>query len=386
MLTVLLLAQLIPSFAFAEESEPGSFVFAAAKAGQIIIAPTYFSYEAGQTVHDVLLNGSHGHSFSEQSSGFINVIDGVEGSFNRYDDHGGFDMDVPASSVGAFFFVSSDILLTEESAGTFSAMLTAMAQFNAAENGLASYIPAASAYHSTEDALLGAPADYAALTDALLNAMSDYEENVLNAKELPLNLRFETLSGTPLTEYSFKVDDSYGNTYTFTQADEIIALPPRDYYFTLSSGVNSAIGTMSVTVDGQSGAVSIGGAQTERICLHDDAPWIGEVILHATSGGDTVSDAYPRENDTYFIPDTASSAYLWLGKGTGLDGQIFTTSNVKVFPVYRRVDGVFKEGTEPSEKRTWESRYDALTKVISVGTEGNTVLLSALPRRRRTTC
>lgn len=374
LLTILLLAQLVPSVSFAEEAEVGSFVFAAAKAGQVVISPTRFGYTEGQTIHDVLMTGDHGHSFLEPSSGFINVIDGVEGSYSRFDDHGGFDMDVPAASVSAFFFVSSDLELTEESAGTFSTMLTAMADYNAADNGLHAYAPAVSAYQQSENALLGAAGDYAALALALRAAMTEYEETVLDAAALPLALRFENLEGGLLTEYTFTADDSYGNTYVFHETDDTVALPAREYYFTLTAGINSARGTM--TVD-DTGAVSVGGTVTDRICLHDGDPWMGDVVLHSTSGGDAVADAYPMVNDTYYIPDNHDMTYLWIDKGAGLDDGSFTTSNVMVFPIYRQTNGVEKKGEEIYEKRSWRSRYDALPMAVSKGTEGNSILLEA---------
>ena len=380
LLAALLLLQLAPALARAEKNGGGSFVFAAAAAGRVIIPPTRFSYEEGQTIHDVLLNGDHGHTFTEQSSGFINVIDGVEGSFTRVNDRGGYELDEPAASVRAFFFVSSDLLLTEETAGAFSDMLTAMADQNTADNGIRAYTPAQTAYLEAENALLGAPADYARLAENLNAAMEDYAKNVLGAEAHPLALSFETTDGDALTAYTFALSDSYGNRYTYTEADNIIELPAREYRFELTDGQNGANGCLTVLepADGETASgVLIGGTVTEKLCVHSGESWIGDVILHGESGGDTVSDAFPSEGNTCFVPDTASAVYIWLGKGAGLDGTTYTTSNVKVFPVYCRTDGLQKTGAEASEKRTWLSRYDALTKAIERGSDGNTVTLEA---------
>ena len=163
LLAMLLLLQLAPASVAAETAENvKSFVFAAAKAGQVIIAPTRFGYSDGQTVHEVLLSGPDGHVFTEQSSGFINVIDGIEGSFSRYDNNGNYALDVPANEIEAFFFVSSDVELDAETARSFSEMLAVMADYNEATNGVEKYSPASEAYSAANDALLGAAADYGA--------------------------------------------------------------------------------------------------------------------------------------------------------------------------------------------------------------------------------
>lgn len=378
LMAALLVIQFMPHTFAAENLNTGSvpegrFVFAAAKAGKVVIKPTRFDYSEGQTVYDVLMSNPDGHSFREQSSGFINIIDGVEGNYNRYDDQGGYALDTEASDVNAFFFVEFE--LSEENAPAFGDMLKAMADYNSSENGVEKFAPAAEAYAAANNALLGAKADYSALKANLSKAMQDYNDTVLNARKYSVALDFRTITGAALNGYAFTVDDSYGNVFAFNDNEEVV-LPARDYYFTLKKGNNSARGTMTVTApenaEGKA-KVSIEGEDVGWICLYDGKSWMGEIDFLNKNGGTVEENAYPKSGNTYFIPDNMTRSNIYVQCGEGIDEKTYNHSAVSLYPIYTTVQGKELCGG----KKAWESRYSSVTKLVAAGSGDTSLTMEA---------
>ncbi len=360
LLIALLALQLLPGAALA--AGEGSFVFAAFSSGESVVAPTRVSYAQGQSIRQAL--AASPYEFTGLDTGYIDSIAGVAASYFMTDENGAYSLDRPASDIECFVFYGSALTLHEGEHGPMCDMVTAMAEMNEATNGVRNYQPARAAYLECQTGMLHNGSDFTALAAALRAAMTDFEENVLGAPAQAVSLAVKSLtSGSAVTGWTLSLTDIYGSSCAFTSG-EAIALRADTYDFELTKDQYAARGSMTVGTDG---SVTIGGNAVSTLYLYD-GEWIGDVLLHNTSG-DMENGVYEHtavsDGWEYLVPDTdGTGVFCWIVKGSGIDGSTFTASNVKCFPVYETIDGVWEAGATPNKRRSWESSYDVITKSI----------------------
>ena len=354
LLCLTILMQLAP---IAAAEKGGQFAFAAMTGSAVVIQPTYISYAPGQTVYEALQES--GHRFEGTAGGFINVIDGVEGSYSRYADDGDYDMDRPAEDISGFVFVGGSVELQNGEARAMCDMVAAMADFRLSDNGVKRYPEAKQAYELANSALFSGKADHAGLAADLRAAMTAYEQNILQAQKLSPALSFERMDGELLQDYRFTVSDLY-ETLCFGPEDQLL-LRAGTYDFTLESGNSSACGTLLLTEDGQ---VQVGDVPCSTLCI-PDGQWIGGIELRRSAGSD--ADAYPYADGAYFIPDCCDTVYIRIGKTAE------TPAEAGSYVTYKKANG----GTVNSLNKPWNSTQAALSGVVNKSFNGNTVSVEA---------
>ena len=360
LLAVLLAASLVPASALA--SGGGSFVFAAFTNGETVVAPTRLSYTSGQTIRQAL--SASPIEFTGLQTGYIDSIQGVAAAYYMTDETGGYELDRPAESIQTFLFYGIGLSVYQGEHGPLCDMVTAMAELNEQTNGVQNYQPAKTAYTNALGALYGAGGDYAALAAAIRAAMTEYENTVLGGTTYKAKLTVRSLTtNQTVTGWTLTVTDAYGGQKTFTSGQNVM-LRAETYDFVLQKGLYSARGSMTVST---TGAVTVGDNPVSSLYLYD-GQWIGDVLLHSTSG-DMDTGVYDHAAVSggweYAIPDTVGpSVFCYIVKGSGIDGAAYTASNVKCFPVYETIEGKWETGDTPNKRRSWESSYDVITKLL----------------------
>ena len=365
----------------AELTEANSFLLFAATNVEVLIAPERVPYQPGQTVREALLalqnREETPHTFTglETANGFVTAIDGVSANYNRSDDKGGYKLDQSASAVGAFVFLTAYDMLNEDTASALYALGRAMLAWQEAEKpqmqkfAQQEYDDAAKALtvKKTADELT-------ALATALTERMEAYTQYE-NAETKPLDVRLLGLDGQLLTDYTFTATDPYGNEKTFT--NEHPALAAGSYTFTLTSGLNGASGAMTVAEDG---SVTVADETLTVLRVPQNVEWIAQPVLRSVNGGDAAENRYPMEqNGTMaLVPDTVGPTgglYLYGVPGADLDDSkdhLWNGNRVALYAVYTDVNG-----KEIDKSRSWESTYQALTNLLTAGTQGSDLRLEA---------
>lgn len=390
---------------FAEEkTEPanrtvgGQIVLAASNSSEVVIEPTFVDYyvyeneedgeikQVSETIEEFLSRNPKDHTFTAQSgNGFYNCIDGMEGSYNRFDNNGDYDVTKEIAGIKAFFFVGNECL-KQENCSAFSDLLTAMATFNATENGVKKYQPAQSAYADGLASFFNKNADYEALTLALTSAMGRYETEVLDAQPAALSIDFTDMDGNSLEQYTFTVKDAYGNEYSFDE-DETPALIEGTYSFELSDGSkHKSAGNITVSIDGEGedtvAYASIDGNRLDSIALYTGEDWLGDILLHPTNLKGKPEDSYRHETvdgkEVYYIPDYEEKTYIYIEKGPGIDETEFNSANVKVWPYYTDTRNKVHNASLKTDYLKLISGEENLVRALQAGSQPNEVLLKAV--------
>ncbi len=360
-----------------ELTDANSFLLFAAINGKVLIAPERVPYTEGQTVREALLalkdREENPHTFTIVSD-FVSAIDGVSASYLRSDDKGGHDLDQSADGIHAFMFLTAYDTLKEDTASALYRLAAAMLTWQEAKKPPLQKF-AQKEYDAASQALTARKTveELDALTKALTDRMDAYQQYE-NADVVPLGITFQGLDGQPLTDYIFTAEDPYGNQKNFTAADTV-ALAPEEYTFTLTSGDNSASGTLVVAEDG---TVTVEKQQLETLRVPQGVSWIGQPVLRSVSGGSAAENVYPTEDEghTVLLPDTVGGKvglYLYAVPGTSLDQQYQWAGNqVRVWAVYTDING-----RETELSRKWVSTQQALTDVVNRGAEGGEVRIEA---------
>ena len=123
LLCIALFTQAIPVSA----AERKGFYLAAFSLNKTLIEPEWIDCEPEDTVRDALLRSAH--TFSGLEDGWIMEIDGEGGNYNRYYDHVGYDLTVPAQSITALYFTEK-----ENGCGQAVELLKLMGQFRERED------------------------------------------------------------------------------------------------------------------------------------------------------------------------------------------------------------------------------------------------------------
>lgn len=358
----------------APTAEGGSFLLLAASDDTVIIEPERVTFQPGDTVMQALLRTEHTFTGMEET-GFISAIDGKNGTFSRYDDQGGYNLNRNASEIHAFMIVglTFERQEAEEKAAALYSMACALLAWREAQPAVQKF--SRQQYDAAHEALLDG-GDFAALGRALTEKIEQYQQYI-TAEQYLLHLSFLALDGkTPLTEYTFTAEDPYGNTYTFTQ-EKAAALAAGTYTFALDSGFSGARGTLTVAKDG---AVSINGQAVEAICVPQGVEWITQPVLLSVTEGDPETDNYPMEltaahASTARLPDTVGrrgALYLYGKPGADVQDGCWNGNILTLTACYTTA-----AGEEKALRRAWLSDADALPEAVETGMEGNTVRLEA---------
>lgn len=335
----------------------GSFYLTASTATATIIEPVRVEYAHGQTVKEAL-QGS-GHSFSGLESGFITAIDGVQGNFVRFYDYDdatgecGYNLDAAASEISAIGFAENEVASKE-----MIALINLMGDFNYANNGVANYPAAKTAYTEALRGLRNANAERAQeLFSALESAILDYAAYLDGEKyDVTFNV---TQNGVVVENPVIKITDAYGNESVFT-GTTAQAYAGVSTYSVSDGGHNRVEGSVTVSVDSESGEYAA--PQIDAELPHGE--WFGDILFHADSGA--LEQLYEREQNfethkaVYKVEDTNRGAvYMYLSRGADLPAD-----SVKTYACYVDINGKDNsDGSVPANNKGWESRYTVLTNL-----------------------
>ena len=342
LLCLLLLSGGAPCFAAAQTE---GFYLAAFSRNRVLIEPVRVAYTEGQSVSDAL--AASGYRFSGLEEGWITEIEGEAGSFYRYYDNLGFDMNVPASGVTALYFTEA-----ENGCDEAISLLCAMGAYRERTDNIQNYPAAKTAY---ENALDGLRAAEASALPALLREMQD----AVNAYDAYLSgTKYRVTFNVTGNAKAVALTDAYGNSVPVKnmQADAVAG----EYFFTVSDGVsNRTQGSFTVTED------------TVTDVSLPAGNWFGEIRLL-----DKEKNAYRSEADAgsgalrFFIPDTAGYADVYLNV---LPGDVPDAANTVLRTVYTGTNGA--DMTEVP--RSWNSTRTLLSYLLAKGCGGASLTLEA---------
>lgn len=239
LLALMLTLSLLPGTAGAQSTD--AFVLVAEAGGKLVISPEYVTAGQGQTIAQAL--AASGHTFTGLDSGIVTAIDGVSGNYTRSDEKGGYDLTVPASSIGFFRF--SENSESSQPGQGLQALMTAMADYRRKAPDVQA--AAREAYADAQKQFVGVADDSAALLAKRLNqAVADYEA-ILAGQTYSLTFRDgtkvcseENFPGIVLT-----AENAYGKLWT-DDGDGVLSLPKGEYTFTVSHDGNRAKGQVTL--------------------------------------------------------------------------------------------------------------------------------------------
>ena len=348
LLCLVLVLSCVPASRAAGES--GQFYLTAATAQKTLIEPVAISYTADQTVRQALLASDY--SFEGMESGFVYAIEGEAGNFNCYYDGGGYQLDVPASSVTAIVFTENASGYTEGTAE----LAALMGRYREMDNHVQNYAPAAAAYQAGLTSLRGTASDAAARKEALEKAIADYEA-ILSGTKYTVTVQ-AAQGGSTLTSPTVTLTDAYGNETAVTgTAAQVVA---GDYRFSVSDGGwNRTDGSITVSAD-----------RTLSVTL-PDGEWFGEI--NVLNGKRT---PYDRTQDTkahtaaFYLPDTVGTYGLYLN---AMIGDVPDRDTTRLRTIFVGMDGQDKSQTV----RSWNSETTSLIQLLEPGLTGRTWTLEA---------
>ena len=346
LLAVMLIGLAPAAFAAGE----GSFCLFVATTSQTIIAPTRIDYTAGQTIQEAL--DASGYSFVRHGT-FIDLIEGMEGSYEIVYDGGGYDLSQPASDITALI-ISENQTAAEE----HLELLRYMVQYNEMTNHVQNYQPAKTAYSSALNALqIGNAAVAVERLNQLQESVASYEE-LLGGTKYPVVVT-ASQNGAALTNPVLTLTDTYGNVTTVTGTTaEVVA---GTYTVSVSDGNwNRAERTVSVS---------------GRTPLSFDLPygeWFGEISLIDQS----TREVYEKDQNasahtlTVQVPDTAglTNPIVNAAPGSGLP-----STDAKLYGVYTGTNGTDYGNTA----KAWASYAASLPYLFAQGMGERTFPLEA---------
>ena len=223
----------------------GQFALAVLTVDGIVIAPTYIIYTANQTIAQALLNSEYefgGLVDEEETSGWIQAVQGVSASYSMFYDNNGFDLTARADTVTALCLTTK----ADNYSAAYLDLIKTMAEYNASTNGVKDYSEAANAYASAELEIYAATAARAGeLQKALASAMEAYEK-FASGEQCVLTVNAAGAADIKLT-------GQFGNTYDVSfesSTDVSFAVAPGEYQFDLSDGgINHVRGSINVAQD-----------------------------------------------------------------------------------------------------------------------------------------
>lgn len=354
MLSVMLVAGMLPAGAFAAETD--RFILVAEAQGKLVIAPEYISYEEGKSIGEAL-TGSR-HVFTGLDNGWITEIDGVVGNYVRSDENGDYNLDKSASEIG-FFRFSEDEENSVPSEG-MQKLMTSMAEYLEKN---ADVKAAAKAAYDDAYAHFSGIDSYSAmvLADKLDEAISEYE-NQQNSEKYQVTF---SDGKNAHKDADITVKNAYGKTWN-NDGDGIIELPAGEYAFNISKdGLHAA------------GNINVGKAMTVKAPLPEQMWLDRDAFRLSGSYGLEDSEESRFSDDEYEVGE-------WDGRSVDVavsdtfTGNIYTYAKydsgiVSADPVLTAVYTSVKTGEIENKELPFESLTSGISNVLKKGAEGNTV-------------
>ena len=235
-LLVALLMSIQPTSVLATET--ASFVLVVETKSGLVIAPVYVNYTQGQTIREALMASDH--TFLGIEDDWITEIDGVTGNFTRSDEHGGFNLNAPASEVKFFRF--SEELDSKPSEG-LQRLMTIMATYKQKTADVQA--AAKEAYDMAYSQFVGLDSSSAtSLAIRLEQAIADYEK-IQNGQTYKITF---SDGQNPYAGAAITVENPYGKVWE-DDGDGVLELPTDTYTFRVSQNGLGVNGRIAVTAD-----------------------------------------------------------------------------------------------------------------------------------------
>lgn len=351
-LTLIIVIGLLPYNAFAVQKD--SFVLVVEAGGELVIAPEYVSYEAGQTIREALL--ASGHTFLGINDDWITQIDGVTGNYFRSDEDGEYNLNQPAFEVSFYRFSEN-----EESKLTDGLMnlMTAMAEYKNKPADV--QIAAKEAYDTAYAQFVGLDsASASVLADELNTAIASYESIQNGPKH---QVRF-TDGQSSYSDTSITVVNAYGKEWA-DDGDGILSLPAGSYSFCINK-------------DGlwAKGQIKVSDAMTVTVALPKQQ-WL-DLEAFRLSG----SYGAEKEEENKFTDDEYTLG-IWDGRSVtvpvsdSFTGKIYTFAKyqgLSEIPTLTAIYNSAKNGEEKNVDIPFESFVSGASDILKKGSKGNTVI------------
>ena len=326
----------------------GYFYFSAETANKLLIAPTRIAFTDGQTIRQAL-NASKYSFTTSGSSGFITVIEGVNGNYIYGSTPSDVSIDSAANAVTHFRF--SEASNSTPSSG-LQTLMQVMADYLTEDADVQN--AAAEEYQTALNGYLGVASEAAQSYAAAITAK-------INAYKAGQNTKYTvTFSGYSGSSFTVSAVNDYGKQFTDPNHTGTLQLPAGGYTFYVRQE-NRMI----------SGKITVSGAMTVTASL-PTGDWFNEGTLKISSGYADDFDAncykYTLQNHTATVqvPDSFTGRlYPYFELSTSGTG-------AKVKAVYTDVSGAAREKDIPAE-----STATSIDNALSRGAAGNTVILRA---------
>lgn len=352
-LCLCLLSGLIPPTQ-AADATAGSFYFTVMTANNTVVEPVAVPYSADQSVWDAL--SAAGYDMLSTEDGTVTSINGVEASYLRYYDDGGYDMAVPASSIQAMLFSVNDVYSEE-----MLDLVCSMGAYNEATNHVQNDPAAKAAYDAALVQMRAADAQTAKnLNDTLTAAVAAYEAR-LNGSKYTVSFRV-TQAGSAFNNAAVRLTDAYGNV---TEGIGSAAVVAGEYTYCITDGGHNRT----------EGKLTVSSNCTVDVTL-PYGNWFGDIMVLS---GDHLDDeenkiAYQAVRDdhqvTWYVDDDADgeSLYLYAEQGSVPD-----KTKTRLHALYTGTDGF----DYSASYRSWSSTTVKLPNLVDAGMVGRTFTLEA---------
>ena len=362
LLFAILVVNLLPTTAQAEEASEQRFILVAEGKTDLIIAPEYITYTSGQTIGAALEASKH--TFTGLDMGQVTAINAVTGSYTRSDQNGGYDLSTPASSVTHYRFST----YREDSDGTISEglrlLMTAMADYLEKEEDVRmaakpQYLQAKKLFTTANSQ------DARTLATKLNKAISDYERTLVGTK---YTVSF-TDGSTPYSGASITAVNAYGKQWEDEEkGDGVLQLPEGLYTFRVSRDGLSFSGQINVKAD-----------MTISADLPTQ-PWLKQDTFRLSGSYGEDTDEESRFTDEQFTLGEWSGRNVTVPVVDSFAGAVYTYAEydkdlLSELPVLTAVYTAKNATADPMEKDIpFESLKSGAYSVLAKGAEGNTVI------------
>lgn len=364
LLSILLVAVLLPTTVQAEETAAGKFILVAEAGGKLVIAPEYITYTSGQTLGAAL--EASGHVFTGLDVGQVTAIDGVTGNYTRSDQNGGYDLTAPASSVTHYCFSERPSSESKPSEG-MKLLMTAMAEYLTKDTDVQQ--AAKATYNEAYTSFVGITSEDArTLATELNKAVSDYENTLTGTKyAVSFTDGTKAYSEAIYMGISITAVNDYGKQWE-DDGDGTLELPQGSYTFRVSHNGLSFSGKVDV-----SSATTVSAVLPTQLWLKQDTFRLSGSYGSETSEESKFSDgefqlgSWDGRNVTVPVFDSfVGTVYTYAEYDEGLLTDV---------PTLTAVYTLTNATADPMEKNIpFKSLTSGAYSVLAKGSEGNTVI------------
>lgn len=321
------------------------FYFSAETASKLLIAPVRITFTDGQTILEALCASKY--SFTTNGSGFIEAIEGVNGSYTYGSTPANIAIDSAANKVTHFRF--SEATNSTPSSG-LQTLMQVMADYLMEDADVQN--AAADEYQTALDGYLGVASENAqSYANALTAKINDYKDG----QKTQYTVTFSGYSGD---SYTVSAVNDYGKQFTDPNHTGTLQLPADGYTFYVRQE-NRMV----------SGKITVSRAMTVSASL-PSGNWFNESSLQISSGYDADFDANCY---AYTLTDHTATVQV----PDSFTGRLYpyfelSTTGAKVKAVYTDVSGAAREKDIPAK-----SKATSIDNALSRGAAGSTVILRA---------